>query len=96
MPAVSGGEILILPLVIKRIMHIVPVSGWQVIQQADNGLVVLLTGVRNEIKDEALVDQIRKSLAQEDAQVPYIEIQHVAEISKTASGKAPLIKAYRP
>ena len=96
MPAVSGGEVLIRPLVINRIMDIVPVSGWQVVQQADNGLVVLLTGARDGLMNEGLENQIRTSLAQEGAQVPYIRIQHVPEIPKTTSGKAPLIKAYRP
>ncbi len=95
LPAVAGGEVLIRPLVINRIMDIVPVSGWQVIQQADNGLVVLLTGARNGLTDDALVNQIHKSLTQEGARVPYIQIQHVTEIPKTASGKAPLIKAYK-
>ena len=96
LPAVAGGEVLILPLVINRIMDIVPVSGWQVIEQEDNGLVVLLTGARTGLTDETLVDQIRNSLAQEGACVPYIQIRHVTEIPKTASGKAPLVKAYRP
>jgi len=94
LPAISGGEVIVRPLVINRIMDIVPVSGWQVIQQADSGLVVLLTGARNGMKDEALMDQISKSLAQEGAHVPYIHVQHVPEIPKTASGKASLIKAH--
>jgi phenylacetate-coenzyme A ligase PaaK-like adenylate-forming protein len=96
LPAVSGGEILIRPLVINRIMDIVPVSGWQLSQQADNGLVLLLTGVHNGLRDESLADQISRSLTQEGARVPYIRIQRVPEIPKTAAGKAPLIKAYRP
>jgi len=96
LPAVSGGEVLIRPLVINRIMDIVPVSGWQMNQQADGGLVLLLTGARDGLTDEALVDRISKSLAQEGAQAPYIQVQHVPEIPKTAAGKAPLIKAYRP
>lgn len=95
LPAISGDEILVRPLVINRIMDIIPVSGWQVIQQADNGLVVLLTGASDGLTEETLVDQIRNSLAQEGARVPYIQIQHVTEIPKTASGKAPLIKAYK-
>jgi len=95
LPAASGGQVLIRPLVINRIMDIVPVSGWQVIQQADNGLVVLLTGARNGLTDDALVNQISNSLTQEGAQAPYIQIEHVSEIPKTASGKAPLIKAYK-
>ncbi|HEU0295543.1 MAG TPA: hypothetical protein VFR47_22580 [Anaerolineales bacterium] len=96
LPGIEGGQVLIRPLVINRIMDIVPVSGWQVVQQADNGLVVLLTGARNGLTDEALVNQISNSLAQEGAHVPYIRIQHVSEVPKTASGKAPLIKAYKP
>jgi putative adenylate-forming enzyme len=94
--SISGGEVLIRPLVINRIMDIVPVSGWQVIQQADHGLVVLLTGARDGMRDEVLITQISQSLAQEGAYAPYIQIQHVSEIPKTASGKAPLIKAFRP
>lgn len=94
LPALSGGEVLIRPLVINRIMDIVPVSGWQVIQRADSGLVVLLTDARDGLTDEGLLDRIRASLAQEGAHVPYIQIQHVAEIPKTASGKAPLIQAH--
>ena len=96
LPARSGGEVLIRPLVINRIMDIVPVSGWQVVQQMDSGLVVMLMGARDGLTDEALRDQIQTSLRQEGAQVPYIRIQHVTEIPKTAAGKAPLIKAYRP
>jgi phenylacetate-coenzyme A ligase PaaK-like adenylate-forming protein len=94
LPAVSGGEVIVRPLVINRIMDIVPVSGWQVVQQADKGLVVLLTGARAGMADERLVDQLTQSLAQEGARVPYLRIQHVPEIPKAASGKAPLIKAY--
>lgn len=96
LPAVSGGDILIRPLVINRIMDIAPVSGWQVIQQADQGLVVLLVGMCNGLTDEVLKDQIHKSLTQEGARVPYIRVQHVSQIPKTASGKTPLIQAYRP
>src|SRR5215208_2298524 len=96
LPAASGGQVLIRPLVINRIMDIVPVSGWQVIEQADHGLVVLLTGARNGLTDESLVNQISNSLMQEGARVPYIHIQRVVEIPKTAAGKAPLIKAFKP
>jgi putative adenylate-forming enzyme len=96
LPAVSGGKVTVQPLVFNRVMDIVPVSGWQVAQQADNGLVVLLTGVRDGLTDEALLDKLTQSLAQERVRVPYVIVQHVAAIPKTAAGKAPLIKAYHP
>jgi len=96
LPALSGGEVLIRPLVINRIMDIAPVSGWQIQQQADQGLVVLLSGTRNGVTNEWLAEQINQSLSQEGAQVPYVHVQRVMEIPKTAAGKAPLIKPYRP
>ena len=93
LPAVTGGKVAVQPLVFNRVMDIAPVSGWQVIQQADDGLVVLLTGVRDGLTDEALIEQLSRSLAQEGARVPYIQVQRVAAIPKTAAGKAPLIKS---
>ncbi len=92
LPAVSGGTVAVQPLVFNRVMDIVPVSGWQVAQQADDGLVVLLTGVRDGLTDEALQDKLTHSLAHEGVRVPYIIVQRVAAIPKTASGKAPLIR----
>ena len=96
LPAMAGGRVAVQPLVFNRVMDIVPVSGWQVAQQADDGLVVLLTGVRDGLTDEALIDQLARSLVQEGVRVPYIHVQRVAAIPKTAAGKAPLIKAYHP
>jgi len=96
LPSISGGEVTIRPLVFNRVMDIVPVGGWQVVQQADNGLVVLLANVRNGLTDQGLVNQLAHSLAQEGARALYIRVQHVSAIPKNASGKAPLIKAYSP
>lgn len=95
LPAIAGGQVLICHLVISCIMDVVSVSGWQVVQQADHGLIVLLTGAKERFADEPLLHQIRSSLAQEGAVAPYIQIQHVTEIPNTPAGKAPLIKAYR-
>lgn len=93
LPAIAGGTVTVQPLVFNRVMDIVPVNGWQVGQQEDDGLVVLLTGVGNGLTDESLAEELARSLAQEGVRVPYIRVQRVREISKTASGKAPLIKA---
>ena len=95
LPGISGGEVVIRPLVINRIMDIAPVTGWQVNQQADQGLIILLRGPSNGMTDERLADQFGKSLLEEGARVPYVRIQHVDEIPKSAAGKAPLIRSYQ-
>lgn len=94
LPAINGGRVVVQPLVFNRVMDILPVGGWQVVQQADDGLVVLLTGTRNELPDEAIIGELDRSLGQAGVQPPYIKVQHVTAIPKTEAGKAPLIKAY--
>jgi phenylacetate-CoA ligase len=96
LPALAGGRIVVQPLVFNRVMDIVPVTGWQVTQQADDGLVLLLTGMRDGLTDEALVAKLTQSLAQESVRASYFRVLHVEAIPKTASGKAPLIKAKPP
>ncbi len=91
-PGVAGGVVNVHPLVFSRIMDTLPVSGWQVVQEAD-GLHVLLSGVRGEFGDEVLADSLRKALAEQRAMVPGVEVQRVTSIPKTAAGKAPLIKS---
>lgn len=93
MSGAKGGQILIQPLVFNRVMDILPVSGWQVIQEADSSLTVLLSGTRDGLHDEKVSNAIRKELASEGTSMPRIKVQHVAEIPKNASGKAPLIKS---
>ncbi len=96
LPSVTGGKVAMQPLVFNRVMDIVPVSGWQVAQQADDGLLVLLTGAREGLTDEMLQEKLSSSLALEGVSVPYIKVQRVAAIPKNASGKAPLVKAFNP
>jgi phenylacetate-coenzyme A ligase PaaK-like adenylate-forming protein len=93
MPGVKGKPILIQPLVFNRVMDILPVSGWQVIQEVDSSLTVLLSGARNDVHDETVADAIRKELVSQNVLTPPIKVQRVAEIPKNASGKAPLIKS---
>jgi phenylacetate-coenzyme A ligase PaaK-like adenylate-forming protein len=93
MPGAKGGQILIQPLVFNRVMDILPVSGWQVIQETDSSLTVLLSGARNGIHEDIVSDAIRKELASEGAGIPQIKVQYIAEIPKNASGKASLIKS---
>lgn len=95
LPALAGDKVFIRPLVFNRVMDVLPISGWQVAQEQDEGLTVLLSGARIVVRDDSLVEQINKSLVDNGAYVPYVNIQHVNVIPKSASGKMPLIKAFK-
>jgi len=91
-PGIAGGVVNVHPLVFSRIMDTLPVSGWQVVQEAD-GLRVLLSGAHGEFGDEMLTETLRHALVSHGAIVPHVEVQRVDSIPKTAAGKAPLIKS---
>lgn len=93
-PAVACGEVVLHPPVFHRVMDIIPSNGWQVVQEADR-LIVLLSGVREDFADEALVNMLRQALQAQGAVVPLIMVKLVTSIPQTATGKAPLIKSNR-
>ncbi|MEO8612433.1 MAG: phenylacetate--CoA ligase family protein [Chloroflexota bacterium] len=91
-PAVKGGEVAVHPNVFHQVMDTVPTTGWQVIQ-GDDGLTLLLSGLRESFEDDTLVSQFRQALTQQGVILPPITVQRVAAIPKGAGGKAPLIKS---
>ena len=59
---------------------------------------MLLSGAQNNtnMNDTQVMDAITRNLTAQDVLIPQISVQHVDLIPKNATGKAPLIKAYRP
>jgi phenylacetate-CoA ligase len=96
LPGKSGGRLAVQPLVFNRVMDILPVSGWQIVQEADDSLTVLLSGVHDGVEDSDLVDNLMQALKQQGVQVSSIKVQRVSTIPKTPAGKTPLIKAHNP
>lgn len=95
LPGVSGQAVAVHPITFHHVLDSLPVSGWQVVQEAD-GVRVLLSGGQNGASDSTLIDGLTGALAAQNVVVPPISVQHIATIPKNATGKAPLIKAYRP
>jgi phenylacetate-CoA ligase len=92
LPGVRGEAIRVHPLVFHRVMDRLSTGGWQVVQEAD-GLRVLLAGLS---EGEAVTEAgaaIRQALAEQGVAVLPVAVERVAAIPKSASGKAPLIKA---
>lgn len=95
MPATVGGKVSVHPLTFHQALDTTLANGWQVVQETD-GLRVLLNGVPNAVEDSTLIDSLTRALVAQSVVIPRITIQHVAAIPKAASGKTPLIRAYRP
>jgi phenylacetate-CoA ligase len=94
-PAKSGGQVSVQPIVFHRVMDAIPAGGWQVVQGTE-GLTVLLSGVREDFADAALIDSLRRELEVQGVIVPPVKVRRVLNIPRTTVGKAPLIRAYLP
>jgi phenylacetate-CoA ligase len=91
-PRVGGGEISIHPLLFHNLLDMLPVSGWQVVQEAD-GLHILLARVHGVLDDCQIKSQVEGALTAQKAVVPPIQVQQVDAIPQTVAGKAPLVKS---
>ena len=92
LPAASGGQVSVQPIVFHRVMDAVPAGGWQITQGAE-GLTVLLSGVREGFADAALIDSLRRELEAQGAIVSPVKVRRVPNIPRATVGKAPLIKS---
>lgn len=94
LPGERGGTVRVHPLVFHRVMDLTAASGWQIVQEPD-GLRVLLTGIPESEDTRAIGTSIQHALKDQQVEPILVRIEQVAAIPKSASGKAPLIKALR-
>jgi phenylacetate-CoA ligase len=73
-PAKSGGQVSVQPIIFHRVMDAVPAGGWQVVQRTE-GLTVLLSGVREDFADAALIDSLRRELEVQGVIVPPVKVK---------------------
>ena len=95
LPAVSSGEVAVHPITFHHVLDTLPVSGWQVVQE-EGGLRVLLSGASDDVNDSLLVEAVVRSLEAQNVVAVPVTVQRLEAIPKNATGKAPLVRAYRP
>jgi len=92
-PSTEGAEVAIDPIFFEPILGPVPASAWQLIQERDD-LTIKFAGLASGFDTGTIVETLRSELGKKGAVVPPITILPVDSIPRSASGKAPLIKAY--
>jgi putative adenylate-forming enzyme len=84
------GPVAVHPNQFHAALETVPAAGWQVIQE-DDGLHVLLTGLRDPAAPAAIGRAIRDMLDRAGVVAPPIRVRAVEQLQRGATGKAPLI-----
>ncbi len=86
--------IAIYPNIFHSALEPVPVAGWQVVEEPD-GLLVLLAQPSEEVVDADVAMSVRGALRQAGADGIRVRVERVDAITRTALGKAPLVRAIR-
>lgn len=88
-------QVQLYPNVFTDLLDTVPNQGWQINQQQDGSLRVLMVEGNPAVEEEAVKTRLIKTLVERGVETPRIVVEKVGTIPKAASGKSPLIKAYR-
>lgn len=94
LPKVGGGQTTVQPGVFHRLMDVVPVAEWQIVDD-DGGLTVLVAGPESSFDPVELRSRLRAELARLGAAVAAIRVECVDKVPRTPLGKAPLIRSVR-
>jgi len=91
----NGGEVRIDPIFFEPLLGPIRALAWQVVQEPDE-LVVRFSGLSSGVSCEQIGEMLRRELRARGASAPRITVLSVAEIPRTAGGKAPLVKSQIP
>lgn len=92
--AARGGDVLVQPNVVHRVMELLPLTGWQVVLD-DTGITIHITGLAERVDTGQVARRLADALALAGAVVPPVRAVRVPAVSRTALGKAPLIRSVR-
>ena len=91
LPAAQGGKRAVHPVVFEGILDNLPTAGWQV-KSDGNDVTVLLAGA-DGIDPEKVREKIHGELARRGVVPVAVNVRRVAELSRTATGKAAHVQA---
>ena len=94
MPDRSGNKVQISPYFFFNQLKYVPIAGWQIVQETERRIKIVITGPKAMFDKEKLKTTMSGALKSLGVDEPEINVEQVAEISRTAGGKTVLIKAF--
>ena len=94
LPAISRGTVRIHPNVFHTILEPLAVQAWQVVDEPD-AIRVLLVRPEGSLDTARISADIERALEQQGALSRHVQIERVDAVTRTALGKAPLIRTRR-
>ncbi len=91
----SGNSIPVQPNFFHKILERVSIGGWQIVQEPDNSIKILVTRPDNSFEKANLIKSMADELEKLGVNKPFVKVELVESFNRTAIGKTYLIKAWR-
>jgi phenylacetate-coenzyme A ligase PaaK-like adenylate-forming protein len=92
LPDKYGNLVKLEPNLFHKIMEIIPVAGWQIIQDIQNSIRILVVEPSSEYSEYLLIEKLQTELGYENVH-PEIQVEYVNKLQQTETGKIILIKS---
>lgn len=89
----QSGEVRIEPDIFFDNMVLLPIDGWQVVQEREDAITFLILGPHPEFKEADFLERIGDELLKQGVKLPTLKVEYIDELSRTPVGKAISIKA---
>lgn len=89
----SGDKIRIEPDIFFDSMVLLPIDGWQVVQEREDAITFLISGPHPEFKEAEFLKKMTAEFAKRGAKPPTLRVEHISELRRTKIGKLITIQA---
>lgn len=81
------------PDIFFEAMVLLPIDGWQVVQESDDAIAFLILGPHAEFDESAFLKRMGEELTRRGAKAPKLRVEYVTELRRTKIGKQVTIQA---
>jgi phenylacetate-coenzyme A ligase PaaK-like adenylate-forming protein len=89
----SGAEVRIEPDIFFDSMVLLPIDGWQIVQEREDAIVFLILAPHPEFDQAAFLERMTAELEKRGAEAPALRVEYITELRRTKVGKLITIQA---
>lgn len=89
----SGEKVRIEPDIFFDSMVLLPIDGWQVVQESENAITFFILGPHPEFKEAEFLKRMSTDFVKQGAKPPILKVEYITELRRTKVGKLITIQA---
>ncbi len=95
LPGQSGEKVRIEPDIFFDGMVLLPIDGWQVVQEGENSITFLILGPHSDFNEQEFLKRMAAELMKQGVKAPTLKVELITELRRTKVGKLITIQALK-